>query len=113
MNKRLVDFNIICKFAHKEFKQNGKTETFDNYANTVIKNGRPDENYFFARDVAGADPIAHGKVVLDSKDGEFNYLFGLEVYGCDHKAHINLLYSIGETKLAKKLEYEHTPICEL
>ena len=113
MNRKLTNFDYLCKMADQEFRKHGKTELFDYYANLVIKNGRPEENYFFARDVNGADPIAHGKPVLESLDVEYNYLYGIDVYGCDHKAHTKVLYQLGYDKLAKKLEYEHTPICEL
>lgn len=113
MNRKLPNFDILCKMADKEYRKNGKTEFFDSLAKKVIENGRPEENYFFARDVKGADPIAHGKPVIESMDVEYNYLYGLDVYGCDHDAHIEVLFKLKEFKLAQKLRYEHTPICEL
>lgn len=113
MNKKLDNFNLIVKLAQQEYAQNGKSVRFNVYENSVLQNGRPDENYIFARDVKGADPIAHGKVILKYGDEVYNFMYGMDVYGCDHKAHIAFLKNKKAYNLAKKLEREHTPLCEL
>ena len=113
MNKALINFTSICKHANEEFLKNGKSNLFVSYENLVLNNKRPDENYFFAREVKGADPIAHGKIVLRYGDEEINFLYGMDVPGCDVDAHLAFLKNHQAYKLAKKLQREHTPICEL
>ena len=113
MNKRLMNFRDICKNANKEFYKNGKSAEFESYEKLVLNNQRPDENYIFAREVKGADPIAHGKVVLEYGDEKINFLYGMDVAGCDVDAHITFLKNHQAYKLAKKLQREHTPLCEL
>ncbi|MGN1222120.1 MAG: hypothetical protein ACI4TT_02690 [Christensenellales bacterium] len=113
MNKALINFDYICKCANEEFLKNGKSAQFISYENRVLENQRADENYFFAREVNGADPIAHGKIVLRYGDEELNFLYGMDVKGCDVNAHTTFLKNHKAYKLAKKLQKEHTPLCEL
>ena len=44
-------------------------------------------NYFFVKDVEGADIKAHEKVIIESKDPELNYKFVRDVKGADVMAH--------------------------
>ena len=48
-------------------------------------------NYEFAKCVVGADIKAHGQVVLESKDPEYNYYFAEKVKGSDILAHRNVV----------------------
>lgn len=113
MGRKLESFDTIIRMANEEYKQNGSSSFFKSLAQKVIDNQRPEENFIFANEVKGADPIAHGRVILEFGDSCYNYMYGMEIYGCDYKAHVKFLKDHNEYKLAKKLQDEHTPICEL
>lgn len=52
----------------------------------IIKNGTPQANYTFARDIEGSDIKGHGQVIINSKDPKLNFLFA-KLEGSDKKAH--------------------------
>ncbi len=52
----------------------------------VIESKNPEYNYSFAKFVSGADIKAHEQVVLESKDPRWNYQFAKEVFNFDQKA---------------------------
>ena len=68
IDKILFNINIIKqKFGDKiviaKFEQN------------VLNAKNPKLSYYFAKDIKKSNIKAHGKIILDSKDPEYNYLF--------------------------------------
>mgnify|MGYP007077162371 FL=1 len=41
----------------------------------MLESKEPEWNYYFARDVKGADVMAHGRVIIESKDSRVNDWF--------------------------------------
>ena len=70
-------------------KEYGVTEDVivKRYENKILSLKNVVLSYFFAKNVDGADVIAHGKVIIESKDPAWNYFFASEIKGADIKAH--------------------------
>ena len=60
-------------------------------------------NYSFARDIEGADILAHGKVIIESKDPEYNYKFAKDIEGADVQAHKEVLLKCSKKLIEKAL----------
>ena len=85
---------------------NKKIKKLSKIEKRVIKTEDPILNFVFARDVMGADPIPHGKIVLEKGDAEINFRFATEVPGADINAHISKLEEMGQHKLASKVKQD-------
>ena len=52
-----------------------ETEIVKRYEDKILSLKNNELSYFFAKNIEGADVKAHGKIILDSKDLKFNFLF--------------------------------------
>lgn len=50
----------------------------------MLESKEPEWNYYFVRDVKGADVMAHGRVIVESKDSRFNDWFKKD-FGDEYK----------------------------
>ena len=95
-NKKTTPFKENKKYSPKELyalalKANPKDLHL--YAQAMIETGDSYYNYLFAKNIKGADILAHGNVVI--KDGlkylcyvdEYNYLFARDIPGADVLSH--------------------------
>ena len=60
----------------------------------IIKSNNAYINYICARQVKDADILAHGQVVIDSKDVHANFAFA-SIAGADVKSHLNTILEFG------------------
>ena len=111
--KKLDEYTFLIDSATKEYKENGRSEYFNKIENKVLAKNDASLSYLFARDVKGANVIKHGKVVLNGNDAQLIYLFAIDVYGADYQAHADKLKSMKMYTMAKQVEKENTPLCEL
>ena len=61
------------------------------HGRVVIESKDLEHNYKFARDVKGADIETHGKVIVESKDPKYNYKFARDIKDSDVLAHIHVI----------------------
>lgn len=66
-------------------------EIITKYEKRIIELHDPSLSYYFAKDIKGADILAHEKVVIDSKDLACNYYFAKNVNGIEVLAHENVI----------------------
>jgi len=57
------------------------------HGQVIIESEDLEWNVYFARDVEGADVLAHGQVIIESEDPEWNVYFARDVEGADVLAH--------------------------
>lgn len=55
--------------------------------NKVLKIRDKKLSYKFAKEIKGADVLAHGRVIIESNDLEYNYYFARDVKGANIKEH--------------------------
>ena len=60
------------------------------------------EPYWFAQNVKGADVRAHGRVIINSGDPEWNELFASNVKGADVRSHTQIIMDINYRELNYK-----------
>ena len=72
----------------KKLKELGvaEGEIIKRYENNILSLKNNKLSYFLAK-IEGADVKAHGNVVIESKNLEWNYNFAKDVKGADVKAH--------------------------
>ena len=74
----------------------------------MLESKEPEWNYFFARDVKGADVMAHGRVIIESKDSRVNDWFK-EDFEDEYKIlkennHIDEVYNFIDDALDKMIK---------
>lgn len=57
----------------------------------VLDSKNPWYNYLFAKNIKGADILAHGKVIIDSKNPWYNYMFAKNIKGSDIFLHCQVI----------------------
>lgn len=59
---------------------------------------------FFSVNIKGADVKAHGQVIIDSEDLDYNYKFASDVKGADVRAHGKVIINSGSIEYNEKFK---------
>jgi len=114
MNRlELRTYELLEKIAKKESRRNGDSNEFKNIENAIIETKNAEMNYYFAKNVMGANKPEHEKVVLEYGDPYINYLYVSEVDSSNAEAHRKIIESSNDKSLIAKFIKETTPINEL
>ena len=107
--KIVKDFEVKLLKLHnlklsQFFTVNIKGTDVKAHGQVIIDSEDLDYNYKFARDVKGANVRAHGKVIIDSEDLEYNYKFASDVKGTDVRAHGQVIINSGSIEYNEKFK---------
>ena len=91
--KEVEDIISVLECFIEEF---GHKKTVKYFDHKIISLNNCVLSYFFATNIRGCDIVSHEKVVLESRDPEYNYLFALNVKGANIKAHENVVLNSGD-----------------
>ena len=104
--KIVKDFEVKLLKLHnlklsQFFTVNIKGTDVKAHGQVIIDSDDLDYNYKFARDVKGANVRAHGQVIIDSGDLDYNYKFAKDVKRANVRAHGKVIIDSGD------LEYNY------